>query len=856
MLGRFVAVSAIIVAVSAVLSLDGPATAQSKNDAMRLHKQAYVLQEKAQSNEDLKKALQNLEEALTIYGRVGDPKRSAYVYNSAGIIYFRLAQYDKAREYFDKSLELSRKIGEVNAEGLTLNNLGLLYSHWGQYAKSAEYYEQSVAICRKLRDIKGEGQTLNNLGSVYKDRGQHAKAVEYYEKSLQIKRKVGDTKGQASTLNNLGLVYTGWGQYAKALEYYETSLKLSRKLRDVKGEANTLNNLGLVYSDKGQYDKAVEYYDNSLELKRKLRDLSGEANTLNNLGIVYKDLGQYDKALKYYENSLELSRKLGDSKGETNTLGNVGSLYWHWGQYPNALEFYTRQLEIARKVGDPKGESRAMQGLGLLYKYWGQYGKATECYERSLELSRKLGDLKAEGQTLNSLGTVYEHFGDYQKALANFRKGLEIFQRIGVSGDWAESNIGNLFLDISDVHQAESFLKQSSNYASLGRLSLAKSEYSKAKAFYEKLLDSAEKSRKADDLFAAATGLGLACEGLKDDNAAADYFRRALNHVEEMRSSLAADQREQFFDVKVNGFYRTAPYEGLARVQMRMNKATEAWNTSEYSKARLFAEAMSRRTAGATFDLPKALQDTDQVLMDQLSALKKQRQAAYEKDNNDRISELEPRIRQLEEQFAAHKKMVREKFPLFAATKYPEPMDLSQTDLKDNERVLTYHVTDPGLIIYFTKGNSIVKAVLKPVSRKEIGNLVLKFRASFEVGGQAVSPESLANFDFTCGRQLADLLLSDILPDLPKDAQLLIVPDGPLGVVPFEMLVLNQGGKVGTYKTIPYVTGAEFFGERNPISYYQSVTALTLARTLGKHQKTVAGPWQWLIRSFPPRMAA
>ncbi len=372
----------------------------------------------------------------------------------------------------------------------------------------------------------------------------------------------------------------------------------------------------------------------------------------------------------------------------------------------------------------------------------------------------------------------------------------------------------------------------------MGRLSLAKSEYSKAKAFYEKLLDSAEKSRKADDLFAAATGLGLACEGLKDDNAAADYFRRALNHVEEMRSSLAADQREQFFDVKVNGFYRTAPYEGLARVQMRMNKATEAWNTSEYSKARLFAEAMSRRTAGATFDLPKALQDTDQVLMDQLSALKKQRQAAYEKDNNDRISELEPRIRQLEEQFAAHKKMVREKFPLFAATKYPEPMDLSQTDLKDNERVLTYHVTDPGLIIYFTKGNSIVKAVLKPVSRKEIGNLVLKFRASFEVGGQAVSPESLANFDFTCGRQLADLLLSDILPDLPKDAQLLIVPDGPLGVVPFEMLVLNQSGKVGTDKTIPYVTGAEFFGDRNPISYYQSVTALTLARTLGKHQKT------------------
>ena len=32
-------------------------------------------------------------------------------------------------------------------------------------------------------------------------------------------------------------------------------------------------------------------------------------------------------------------------------------------------------------------------------------------------------------------------------------------------------------------------------------------------------------------------------------------------------------------------------------------------------------------------------------------------------------------------------------------------------------------------------------------------------------------------------------------------------------------------------------SGAEFFGDRNPISYYQSITALTLARTLEKQQK-------------------
>ena len=51
------------------------------------------------------------------------------------------------------------------------------------------------------------------------------------------------------------------------------------------------------------------------------------------------------------------------------------------------------------------------------------------------------------------------------------------------------------------------------------------------------------------------------------------------------------------------------------------------------------------------------------------------------------------------------------------------------------------------------------------------------------------------------------------------------------------MLVLNDAGKIITDNKRPQTSGAEFFGDRNPISYYQSITALTLARTLGKQKK-------------------
>ena len=50
---------------------------------------------------------------------------------------------------------------------------------------------------------------------------------------------------------------------------------------------------------------------------------------------------------------------------------------------------------------------------------------------------------------------------------------------------------------------------------------------------------------------------------------------------------------------------------------------------------------------------------------------------------------------------------------------------------------------------------------------------------------------------------------------------------------------MNSSGRIAVDKKIPCITGAEFFGDRNPLCYCQSVTALTLARTLGKQKKPV-----------------
>jgi len=952
----------LFIAVFLVFGLSTAAPAQTKEQGMRLFDEGKAFQERAQSNEDLQKAVEQYEQALRIFEKVNFQEGVGVVSNNLGLIFAHWGQYDKAVEYYEKSLVIKRELNDRQGEGSTLNNLGNVYKDWSQYDKALEYYEKSLAICGQLKDRQGEGSILNNLGIVYKDWGQYDKALEYYEKSLAIKREVKDRKGEGLTLNNLGIVYQGWGQYDKAVEYYEKSLAVCRELKDRKGEGSTLNNLGNVYRYWGEYDKAVEYYEKSLAIKRELKDLKGEGQTLNNLGNVFSDWGQYDKALEYYEKSLAIKRELKDRGGEANsllglgnvfldwgqyhqavecyekglqiardlkdrrmegqtlnnlglvfsdwgqyhqavecyekglriarglkngrtegqTLNNLGSVYKDWGQYDKALEYYEKDLAICRELKDRKGEGltlnnlgnvfsgwgqydkaveyyekslavcgelknrkgegSALNNLGNVYKNWGQHDKAVEYYEKSLAIKRELKDLKGEGQTLNNLGSIYAQRREFENALANFRTALTIYQETGVPVDRPKKLMGDLYLDMGETKKAEPLLREAGYWSSLGRLHVVKSDYQGAKRYYDNLRESAEKSRSVDSLFTAYTGLGTAYEGMGDNNKAEEYFLKAVNLTEELRSSIPKAQRETFFDVRINGFLRTAPYDGLARVRVKLNRPHEAFKDSEYTKSRIFAEAMSKWSESTHFDIPADVLARDRQLNDQISALKKKRQEGYRKANQEVITVIEPQVKELEGNLQTHIKMLREKYPLFAATKYPQPMDLAETALTNNEWVLAYHVTDPGIIIYLTRGKEIKKALLKPIPRDELGDLVLKFRKPLEIiPGRDNFDEKLKSFDLVAGRKLSDLLLSDILEDLPAQVPVLIVPDDSLGTLPFEMLALNDKGVIKTDKDLPYASGVEFFGDRNLISYSQSVTALTLSRIHAREKVAQAG---------------
>ena len=183
-----------------------------------------------------------------------------------------------------------------------------------------------------------------------------------------------------------------------------------------------------------------------------------------------------------------------------------------------------------------------------------------------------------------------------------------------------------------------------------------------------------------------------------------------------------------------------------------------------------------RRSENISLDVPKDVIDRDADINNRLAALSKSLQKAYEKDSKDAIESFEKQVKEVREERDRHVNKLRTEYPLFAATKYPQPMGIEHTALKDNEWVLAYDVSDSGLLVYLTGGKQLVKALFKPIPGKQLEDLVQKFRRSMETGPEESIMEKVKSFDFASGKKLADLLLADILPDLPKDAPLIIIP--------------------------------------------------------------------------------
>jgi tetratricopeptide (TPR) repeat protein len=349
-------------------------------------------------------ALQEFEQASTVYQTLGDKLNEGIALGYLGLVWMDKGEWDKALEYMGRSLKLGQDIGSQQMVAMALANIGSVHRLRGEWDMALGYYEKALKLDREIGHKRGESATLGNIGSIHHLRGERDKALEYQEKALMVFEELGAKQEQANLLGNIGRVWQDRGEWDKALEYYEKALKLDRELGNKQGEAQALGNIGVLWKDRGVGDRALEYFERAHMLDRELGDKHGESLTLGNIGVVWKDRGEWDKALANFEKVLGIAREMRDLDSEAKALCNIGNTFAGMGRHDEAVPKLAQALTMFLQMGAADGPMQCLWGLNVCLKAMGRVGFIAACDKAGVkrkeaeELAEGLEKIEAKGQ--------------------------------------------------------------------------------------------------------------------------------------------------------------------------------------------------------------------------------------------------------------------------------------------------------------------------------------------------------------------------------------------------------------------------------------------------------------------------
>ncbi|MFK8057138.1 MAG: CHAT domain-containing protein [Saprospiraceae bacterium] len=193
------------------------------------------------------------------------------------------------------------------------------------------------------------------------------------------------------------------------------------------------NALGVYWILKKDYDKSLANHQAALDFKlRKFGPTAGTVGvSYNNIGNVYDNLGEYEKAISYYDKSLDVKlKRYGDQHPRvSNTYFNIGTTYVDAGDIKKAITFFEKAIAIDRKSEDDPNRKLAARYTSL---------SEALLLNNEVELAMEYGILGIEYYSKTSLNPIfpavaYQNMGnilvakqDYDNAFVYYQKALAL----------------------------------------------------------------------------------------------------------------------------------------------------------------------------------------------------------------------------------------------------------------------------------------------------------------------------------------------------------------------------------------------------------------------------------------------
>lgn len=712
-----------------------------------------------------------------------------------------------ARYSVKLDLDIASLFEDIGLAAYGNRDIGLMIATFqaalGVYKQAGEY--KTIRVAR----------LNNNLGIALRSTWQLKDALFHFNECLKIRLELQGENNEdvAKTYNNIGVVLSDIGKNREALDNYEKALRIKRLQsdRDTLSIANTYMNIGGIYGELKNSVRAMEQFDRTQEILKTIkgtdtRELWGKL--YNNIANVYIYRKDYYTSLRYIQQAITTKiAKYGDRDIEVaRSYANLASVYMEMKQYDAALTWYQRALDICLEKEDIGSVDAGLAYIGIsnLYGATERFDEAVENMDKGLEMiiPSYTESHTYIGECYSNLGSIYMQQSEFDKALSYFNKALQIFTAATFDGDMSFDmartciNIGLAYKHAGRATEALESFNRVLRLDTTGKLVNPELKFSLFEA----------------SLFKAEL-LSNMVQTSQDALNAMQVFEQALALGEDFRDDL----EEHYSKVKFLSLINQVA-EGLILLQVNGPAASEetkrrAFTIAEKSKAFLLHESIRQSHALAFSNLPDSLRNKETDLRRDIEYYEKQyylETSVSESDDslikfyNSKLIGLKRAYKDLKDYLEYYHRPYYE-LRYARTTETVEALQQSVL-LQPGQCLLEYFVGQKSIFAFLVKKDAYEVQEIKKDFAMEAW--IEQFRQGlYGFHTAEVKTDSLKRTTQTQYAAAAFHLYEKLISPFEDrlDSNLIIIPDGDMGYLPFEALLTQNPDKITRYQSHQYL---------------------------------------------------
>lgn len=553
--------------------------------------------------------------------------------------------------------------------------------------------------------------------------------------------------------------------------------------------------------DRPDRERAIALYANASSAFQSAGALPRAAEALISAAVIAGDLSTADSALKLQRRALQLASTAGDDTTRALALTEIGISFA--GKHPDsAFAYFAQSLAIRERLGLPGPEAETLANFGAVFLQQNHPDSAASYFGRALPLLERAHQRDTYEQTLYNIGELALEVGRPDSAIRTQRRVIPIADSVG------------------DVHTvAESHVQIGTAYELLWRRSQLQADIDSALANY--VVARTIIARRGEPAAEAIilNDIGLAERRLGNPHAALIYYDSALTIRREQHDTLGEGELLQNIGIVLGSDGQpVAALDTLRKaLAVHRKKGDTVWEwmalreignlyqhelrPRDLSRATAYYDSAAKVLATLT---GRIIANADQLTFEEqqynLDLFDDWALAAL--DQAPRIGN-EPAARDALE---ATERGRAQTLLALLRTAAPAPAQSHESaPTADRSYALSYLVTRDTLVVWLRDQKGRVRAVPRAISRDSLARLAAALRVAMGVEPTA----SVLRIDPVEAQQLLQELGALLLPQsltaaIPPRSEVVVIPDGPLTLIPFAALQSANHTPAGLRYAISY----------------------------------------------------